>query len=254
MNFSFAAAEYDSLPAIAGLVLLLVGLVVGCVSAWKIRPAGYLLLLWLVFPFAVVLILMNLSPVSLYVDRYFLVVAPPLLLLISAGLLSLQPAWLRRSALILLVALTGWGLWRVYFDTDNFSKEDWRALARILDERVGLDDVVITCTDGHRLSLEYYNPHQYLSPERVLFAGQVTKMAPATTSAWVVAVQPRLAMHHLAKTVPPNLDLAQLSPPVAGWQVEHLRNQVAVAGINAYRYELGDSDFLPEIVAWHCQN
>lgn len=253
MNFAFAWPELAGFPALAGALVLLASLIAGCYRAWLNRSAFYLLGLWLFFPFAVVLLLMKFSPVSLYVDRYFLVTSPPLLLLVAAGLLSFQRNWLRWGLTAAFVALTCFGLWRVYFDAADFRKDDWRALARQLDERAGPADAAITCTDGYHLALDYYLPHHNLPAGRVLFAAQLGQVPASAQTVWLVRLNSsRASGHYLAKPNPPALDESELPPVAAKWHRANLQQVISQANLSAYGYRLASPDVLPQIVAWQC--
>ena len=254
LNFNFAFAELTSVVAIAGVIILLVGLIAGCYQTWQLGSTGYLLLLWLFLPFVLVLIVLSFSAVSLYVDRYFLVTSPILALVIVTGLLSLHPNWLKWIMVSVLLLITVWGTWNIYFDRVNFTKEDWRAVAQALDNESAPGDVIITCTDGQKVAYEYYNPHQNIAPEQVFFSGEVTDAVQRGQVAWVVDVHPAVSSHNLAKPDTPKFEKTELAETAAVWEANNRKEIITVPSITAYYYDLSDPTYLPDVVDWHCKN
>ena len=253
-NFAYMYTGELSLITIAALAVMAVGLGLGLFQAWRRPVWGWLLILWLLFPIIVTVLMSFLSPISFYVDRYFLIITPVLTILTVAGLLSLPSLKLGWGLLLVFVALTAFGLWRVYFDRTLFSKEDWRTLAHRLDAQTQSTQMVITCLDGHRLSFEYYNPHHTLAGQDIVVASQVAE-APLSfyQTAWIIVTHHNASVHYLANTVLPSLDPTLLSPQAAIWQKRNLLDQIIVPGLSAYQYELVDPDPLAEVVAWHCR-
>jgi mannosyltransferase len=250
-NFNFTYTGNFSPLILLGLGVALVGLTMGLIGVWDKPERGLLLTLWLFVPFVIVIPL-SLGRISFYVDRYLLISTPVLTLLMTAGLLNIRPQGLRIGVITFFVAITGLSLGNVYFDREDFSKEDWRMLAQTLDTQVQSDQRVITCTDGHWLSFEYYNRHQNLEPSEVIFAAQVKDLPSSASGAWVIEMHDVLSAHYLAKSQPPVLDRGRLSREAATWETNNLMKVMTVPGISAYQYRITAPQFLAEVVEWHC--
>jgi hypothetical protein len=252
-NFSFAYTGELSPIKVLGFIVMLVGLGLGLRLIVKQSPYAGLLILWLFMP-PLMTILLSYRTISFYVDRYLLVISPILTLLVIAGLFSISLLWGRWLALSIFLGVTGWGLWQVYFDRENFSKEDWRTIAQQLDASAQSGEVVVTCTDGHQLSFDYYNPQQNLPTTNVVSVSGLSKMRLASPSAWILNMNDGLPVHYLGKSSPSILDKALLPPDVATWEEQHRRNLITVPGITAYQYELTDPAEFSKVAIWHCQN
>lgn len=253
-NFSFGYTGELSITSIISLVVMTLGLGMGLWQSWRKPMRGWLMTLCLIFP-PIMTLLMSFGRISFYADRYLLIITPVLTVLTVSGLLSIRPRLPRWGLILTFAMATGLGLLGVYFDRMNFTKEDWRALAYRVDAQAQTGDMVITCTDGHWLSFEYYNPHHTLSAEDVMSASQLTNTSVLTPyqAVWVITVHDRPPLHYLSKTLPPVLDASRLSPEVVVWTKRNLHSEITVAGISAYRYDVADPSALIEVVNWHCQ-
>jgi hypothetical protein len=151
---------------------------------------------------------------------------------------------------------TLWGLGNIYFDPISYNKDDWRTLAQNVDTQAQPGDIVVTCHSGYRLAFEYYNPHQTLRPADVIVAADIGEHMNAADylTAWVVNLHYRPPIHTLVASLPPVLDPTFLSPEAARWEKENFRDNLTVAGISAYRYDVSDISLLSEIARWHCQS
>jgi uncharacterized membrane protein len=252
-NFNLTYTGNLSFLVLLGLGVALIGLIIGLIRVWDRPKWGLLLTLWLFAPFVIVISLSQ-GRISFYVDRYFLIVTPVLTLLMVEGLLNIRPRSLRLGAIAVFVAITGLSLGNIYFERKDYSKEDWRTLAQTLDVQGKPGQTVITCTDGHWISFEYYNPHQKLDPDKVIFAAQVKELPPSVSEAWVIEMHEGLSPHYLAKSQPPVLDRNLLSREVAQWEAANLKQVITVPGISAYQYRRLQPDFLAEVVKWRCRD
>jgi mannosyltransferase len=261
-NFSLGYTGELSVVIVLSLSLMALGLGIGLWQAWREPIRGRLMTLWLVFP-PVITLLMSSGRLSFYVDRYLLIISPVLTVLTVGGLFSIRPRRLRWGLALAFAIATGLGLMHIYFDRANFTKDDWRAIARSVDTQAQADDMVITCTDGYRLAFEYYNPHHTLSAKDVMIASQLAGTEVLTSyprgmltyhAAWVIALHDRPPVHNLAKAFPPILDTTLLSPEAAAWERRNFRGEITVAGISAYRYDITDPLHLAEIAEWYCSH
>ena len=129
------------------LLLFLLGL--GLRTSWPAEEARSLVVFWIVIPPALTLWLSLSLPFHIYMDRYLIMIQPPLLLLVAKGLTQRprgstrsQALWLALTAgpLLLNASLTGYhGL----FSPQRFTKEAWRAAAAYLNEHTKADEVLV---------------------------------------------------------------------------------------------------------------
>ena len=252
-NFSLAYTGEISPLTVLALLTVVVGVGLGLRWVWRQPERGALLTLWLLFP-PIITALLSFRYISFYVDRYLLIVSPILTLLMVAGLLRVRLPALKWGLALIFFSATLWNLASVYFDRENFSKEDWRTIAQTLDAQAQADQVVITCTDGHWLSFEYYNPNQTLAPNQVTFASQGLTVPPQSRAAWVIDTHEGLPTHYLGKSLPPVLDRTALSAKAETWQAATLQKTVVVPGITAYYYDTVEPQLLSEVVRWHCES
>ncbi|MEW5961439.1 MAG: hypothetical protein AB1801_27285, partial [Chloroflexota bacterium] len=254
-NFSFTYTGQFSLMTGVFLIVLAVAMMLGLRRAWQQFDRGLLLTLWLFFP-PLIIVLLSFRYISFYVDRYLLIIAPILTVLTVGGLLSLRSQAWRWALTAIFVAGTALGLGRIYFDATNFAKEDWRAIARHLNNQAATSDAVITCTDGHQLALAYYRTDQRFEPDSIFVASHLADPAVLSDyrAAWVIDVLTNpVPTHYFGKTFPTDLDLTQISAETAVWEMHHRRNEFAVSGITAYRYEFDDPQPLLAVVNWYCR-
>lgn len=250
-SFNFTYTGTFSFLTLLGLGVALVGLALGLLRVWERPEQGLLLTLWLFAPFVIVFSF-SLGRISFYVDRYLLIVTPVLTFLMVAGLLEIRPQVVRIGMIAFFIVITGLHLSNVYFNRNDFSKEDWRTLAQTLEAQAEPGQTVITCVDGHWLSFEYYNRHQKLKPDQVIFAAMVNELRPSEQAAWVIGMHETLSVHYLAKSQPPILDRSRLSSEAAAWEADNLAQTIRLAGLSAYQYQETDPQLLAEVAEWHC--
>ncbi|MEM7032574.1 MAG: glycosyltransferase family 39 protein, partial [Chloroflexota bacterium] len=96
-NFTLGYREDPPLLLTGAFTLILAILIWGFFSVRSLRPYHFLLRIWLIFPLIIVWLFSQGGSSSFYVDRYFLVVAPVVTLLIAFGIQSLPSPWLKTS-------------------------------------------------------------------------------------------------------------------------------------------------------------
>jgi 4-amino-4-deoxy-L-arabinose transferase-like glycosyltransferase len=253
-NFTFTYTDQVSIITIVALVVMVIGLVLGLRQAWQEMERGWLLILWLVLP-PLVTFIASFGRISFYMDRYLMIVSPVVTVLIVVGLLSFRARWLSAGLMLFFTISNGLGLLNIYFDRVNFTKNDWRTLAQTIDVQAQVREMVITCTDGYRLAFNYYNPQQTIRADDVINTARLNdENSSAYQTAWVV-VRPRIrSVHDLAKTVSPRMDETLLAADAVRWKAQNFEDEIAVAGIWAYRYRLSEPSKLSEVARWYCRN
>jgi mannosyltransferase len=121
------------------------------------RPVARLLAHWLI-PFTPALVAWAVRPFSH--PRYTILYAPGLTLLAAAVICP--PNVKRRPATSVVVALTAFSLaltslagLRAYFFDPAFAKDDWRSVARYLEETTGPEDLILVPDGDWTLSFVY---------------------------------------------------------------------------------------------------
>lgn len=120
-------------------------------ETWRYR----FLALWLVFPIALTLALSLVKP--LFVPRYFIFCLPALLLLVACGATRLRPAWLKMSAVLLLIALSARGTAGYYKSDLDIQRDDWRAVSQYLVNQAQPGDALLFHVPMGRMPYEFYH-------------------------------------------------------------------------------------------------
>jgi hypothetical protein len=110
---------------------------------------------WLLLP-VLGTFLFSLLVKPLFHPRYLIIALPPLVLMAAAGVQRLRPAWLRLMTLLLLLALSGQSLWKLYTGAGPFQKENWRAAAEYVLDNTARGDGVVFLAPYVRRPFEYY--------------------------------------------------------------------------------------------------
>jgi len=145
-----------------------------------------LTLTWLVVPIIAIFLFSFRRP--LYVDRYFIVLLPPLILLAVMGLTALPNSWRIGLSLALLASqlITSLAL----ITSNTYAKEDWRSAATFLRERRQASEQVLLLDQQDLLPLAYYGL-------KIQSVTQVTQ--PLPDSFWTVVRDPRESAHRFSE-------------------------------------------------------
>lgn len=153
LSFWNMMAGYDGLIDESGLVRWLVvpafligtvGLLAGLAAAWRGRRRDRVALYWgllLVVPFILMFAVSMFRP--LYVDRYFTVFLPAVILLMLLGLRRVPGRWV-SAGLVGVVVITGLANFLVTFEGERIERQGWRRAADyILKERQPGDALLV---------------------------------------------------------------------------------------------------------------
>ena len=257
-NFSVGYREEATAGVILSAGVAALSLLLGVRAMLRRGEWGRFVLLWLFLPLAVVW-LFSQGKISFYVDRYFLVIAPALLLTLAAGVANLSTARLRYGlgAALLLAMLYGTG--QIFFNPTYFRKDDWRSMARQLTAQAQPGDGLVTCTDGYRLALDYYNLGGVLAGNEPLFLYPVSpnfnRALEPYRRVWVVTSNPRQPQHHLGYSYRRSPELARLLSAERAWATANAPQVIAEAGITAYAYPHPSPSPPPDwnrLIEWLC--
>jgi glucose/arabinose dehydrogenase len=132
-------------------------------NAWKYA----LLVAWLLVPVCLILVY-SVVVMPAFVQRYFLVSLPPLVLLAALGVSKASLSSQRPVALasfILMICLLGLSAKAILAYYDNFVKEDWRGVARYLLDEWQPGDGIVVFEPWLQQMITYYSrdPNSHLS-------------------------------------------------------------------------------------------
>ncbi len=254
-NFTIGYQERTTLTIILSLIIVAVTFVRGLIYAKRIKPFGLLTILWFFLPLMLVWILSQ-GHISFYVDRYFLVVSPALILLLAVGVTKIGHLKIKWGLGLALLLAMLYGTGQIFFNAAYFSKDDWRTMATKLRRAAQPGDGLVTCTDGYRLALDYYGLGTAFPTEKQYFLYPAdfdfNKVFSSNKRLWVVSVNPRHPQHHLGYSYNPPLDQTKLSATTQKWLVDFPPKMTTVSGITAFLYTLQSPTDLNQLITWVC--
>ena len=211
---------YDgSLPwyLVPGLIAAAVGLLAGLYDAARKRANDRVNFYWfwlLVAPLAAAFVVSLARP--LYVDRYFIVFLPAMLLLTAHGW-SLLPARWGRIALAGVVVAVSAGSVIVTINRGDDEKEDWRAAAEYIEQERQPGDGLLFESPVTLLVLRRYFEDGAMPRAWLLDAPELAEQYAAPVSRlWAIYRNPNEDGHE--QGVLPDFDpFAPGDSPMAGW-------------------------------------
>ena len=212
----------------AGFALILTLATVGAVLArtfllptsYSSPPSRWLFLaIWLVIPLAFTWLISLRLP--LYVDRFFIICLPPLILLTST--MSLSPTRIARGIMVGLVLISAAASFRLLIDP-GLAKEDWRATAAYVQagEQTG-DTLVMRDFQTGIPFATYYRG--ILDPKPATINQQTTpldQLSAGYDRLWLVYRRPFESTHRLAGSDPFTWHDEQ-EPVIRDWLARHDR-------------------------------
>ncbi len=255
-NFTIGYPQNISFFLVFSLIIVGIILLVGITNILHTTPSGTLVLLWFFVPLVIVWILSQ-GNMSFYVDRYFLIITPALILIIAFGITKISPLYLQRALGVIFVMILLYNTEQIFFDTNHFTKDNWRAMVNILHQKKQPEDKLITCTDGYRLALDYYGfsdiypkeEHYFVYPNNFDF----NKLFSNTTRLWIVNANPRNPQHHLGFSYVPMLNPDNLPADMQTWIKNSPPNLITVSGITAFLFTLQHPIDINKLADWVCK-
>jgi mannosyltransferase len=232
----------------AGLLFVGVAAGIGIASLARSHPVSHLpapisfLLIWLLFPLAFAWLISLRLP--LYVDRFFIICLPPLLLVVSSTI-SLSSARLARSTMTVLVVVSAAACLRLWLDP-HFTKEDWRAAASYVQSAERAGDALVMRDFQTGIPFGYYYRGE-LKAQAAAVNQQVKPLDELAGSAdrlWLVYRRPFEATHELAASRPFRWQDDQ-EPAVRAWLVSHqgaLVREETFPGVYVVLYQLAPGE------------
>jgi mannosyltransferase len=250
-NLALALSDPASPWTWGGLLFVIVGIGIGVVSLTKPNPTSNFqfptsnlqspisfLLLWLLFPLAFAWLISLRLP--LYVDRFFIICLPPLLLLLSSTI-SLSSARLARSTMTVLVVVSTLACLRLWLDP-HFIKEDWRAAASYVQAAEKAGDALVMRDFQTGIPFGYYYRGE-LKAQAAAINQQIRpldELAGGAGRLWLVYRRPFEATHELAASRPFRWQDDQ-EPAMHAWLVSHqeaLAREETFPGVYVVLYQL----------------
>ncbi len=239
LTFSFGnPGRWLTWPA---LVLIIAAIVLSAIAIRKSTgntpPFYRFLLLWLLFPPVFVWLVSLRLP--LYVDRHLIIILPALLLLISAVALARTRPAQGMLVLILLVSIAAAS--RLWLDP-TLTKEDWRAVAAIVQAAEQPNDALIMRNLQISLPFNYYYRGN-LKPDIAAINRQnfsLEEMTAGHDRVWIVFRRPFEPTHALAGSNPytwRDEPVAEIRQWLAAHEAE-LAEEKNLPGIHWVLYEL----------------
>jgi mannosyltransferase len=117
---------------------------------WRLR----FLLIWLIFPVALILLFSLARP--LFLGRYFIFCSPALIILAAAGLAKLQNCWLRASILAAMLLLSVHGTVSYYGRDFDLERDDSQAATSYILDHAQAGDVILFHIAEARVPYEFF--------------------------------------------------------------------------------------------------
>jgi len=240
------ALGYDGIfkwHMVAGLMVVSFGLVTGMWYAareWRTDKDNLYWFWLIVVPLGPVFMLSTLI-VSIYVDRYFMVFLPALILLMVGGWMRSAPRFVWQVALVIVLLTSAHTIIFSFYD-GSYQRADWRgAAAYVAEEYRPGDDILIERSNVEQAFLRYFDPALAPASERVILADNPNAdFTPHTAPrVWVIYRNPNEDVHRVG--VMPDFDPFDPALSSMGeWLSERRAQVVAQRKFNGVRVLLLD--------------
>jgi len=192
-----------------------------CYENMSARQTRLWLVLWLFAPLFLSLALSAITP--LYVDRFMLLTLPAYLLLVAWGALSVRAQAVRLFWAGAILACTFVALLHVH-SSSAFAREDWRGLARYLEQASRPADVIVLRYFQYKFPFEYY----YRGPARLAVltvntaTGRLEDLARGHERLWLIYRLPNQSGHALRSSFSLAWDRDEENADVRAWLAVHV--------------------------------
>ncbi len=228
---------------VAGLMVVSFGLVTGMWYAareWKANRDN-LYWFWLIAVALGPVFMLSTLIVSIYVDRYFMVFLPALILLMVAGWMRSAPRFVWQVALVIVLLTSAHNIIFSFYD-GSYQRADWRgAAAYVAKEYQPGDDILIERSNVEQAFLRYFDPDLAPASERVILADNpAAAFSPQTAPrVWVIYRNPIEDVHRVGAM--PDFDpFDPTLSPMGEWLSERRSQVVAQRKFNGVRILLLD--------------
>jgi hypothetical protein len=156
--------------AILSLLLSLIGLISLC-RMWR-NPQNrlaarrcLLVFIWLALPIAIAMVVSLFKPI--FVDRYFIVCLPALMLLAGRGLTGIHNTRIFRAAASVTLIIS---MIAVITSYQSPKDDDWRGATGLIYSSAKPGDAAIFLLPYNKLAFEYYRSRQLLTDDPLVYA------------------------------------------------------------------------------------
>jgi uncharacterized membrane protein len=219
---------YDGMikwPMVPGIVLATLGIAFGVRATLRDRATDQKNLYWLWQIVATLMPVFVLSRfvISIYVDRYFTVYLPALLILTTEGWARF-PSLVRRLALGMIVVT---GLCAVLFSFHNgsYRRADWQAVAHFVSGNVQPGDAILVESDYINETFTYYydvqNHQVNPDPNVPIVLLSESSLEQSAARLWIIYRNPNEDVHRLGEMPDFNPFDARLTPMGAWLNARH---------------------------------
>ncbi len=218
---------------VPGRIVVLIGLFFA--PLWVYRRMQPEILYWLALflePLFLVYLL-SVVVVPFYVDRYFMVALPALIILIVQSWTAQTPRtfrWLAFSAVI----LTGAATINTTFSRDDYIRDDWSHATRYVAQHIQPDDQVVVERDNIEQAFALYYPQtgRPMPPvARLADLPDTAAFEPSTQRVWLIYRNPNEDVH--SQVVMPDFDPYEPGRSALGdWLIAHQAQVVAEQRFN----------------------
>jgi uncharacterized membrane protein len=207
-------------PMVPGIALVTLGIVFGVRATLRDRATDRknLYWLWLIVATLTPVFVMSRFVISIYVDRYFTVCLPALLILMIEGWMRFPPL-VRRLALGMIVVTS---LYAVLFSFHNgsYRREDWQAVAHFVADNVQPGDAILVQSDYINETFKYYydtekyqgNPDPNVPTVLLSDTPNTSSLEQSTARLWIIYRNPIEDVHRLGEMPAFNPFDARLTP------------------------------------------
>jgi uncharacterized membrane protein len=214
---------YDGMikwPMVPGVVLVTLGIVFGVRAALRDRATDQrnLYWLWLIVATLMPVFVLSRYVISIYVDRYFTVCLPALLILMIEGWARFPPL-VRRLALGMIVVTS---LYAVLFSFHNgsYRRADWQAVAHFVSGNVQPGDTILVESDYINETFTYYydvqnhqgNPDPNVPIVLLSETPNTSSLEQSAARLWIIYRNPNEDVHRLGEMPDFNPFDARLTP------------------------------------------
>jgi len=221
------------------LLALLCGIWVGGFGSKVLYPSLFLHV-WFWLPMIVAFLLSLYQPI--YIDRLFIMTLPAYMILLAWGTMGLKVLWARWALGAGLVAVMTIGLYRIYFDAQIYTKEDWRSAARHVQSHSQPCDIIVLRNSQVLVPFNYYYQEEV---QRAFITFMVTtpleELVEGYCRLWMVYRHAHESSHFLAWSQPFDLDSQEGDPRVKGWLTDHqgdILEEKGFSGVQVILYDL----------------
>ncbi|HEX3053611.1 MAG TPA: hypothetical protein VHP83_23325, partial [Aggregatilineaceae bacterium] len=218
---------------VPGRIVVLIGLFFA--PLWVYRRMKQETLYWLALclePLAVVFLL-SVVAVPFYVDRYFMVALPALIILIVQSWTAQMPRLIRYLAFGAVI-LTGAATIEATFSHNNYIRDDWSHATRYVAQQIQPGDQVLVERDNIKQAFDLYYPQtgRPMPPVvRLTDMPDTAAFEPSTQRVWLIYRNPNEDVH--SQIVMPDFDPYEPGRTRLGdWLIAHQAQVVAEQRFN----------------------